>query len=375
MICEFVIVGGGVHGLATAYQLARRGAQSVAVLEAKSVASGASGGFGERGVRANRRDLRELPLMAEANTIWPTLHEELGAPTGYRRTGGAYLIDGAAQTGFKGIEAAEVYARAHRALGVDVEVWDRERVRREYPGVSDAVHGASVVASDGVASHEATTQAYAQAARRLGVQVLEDTSVASLETDASGRVTAVVTDRDDRIAVTREVLLANNTGVRDLVLRTTGRDLPLWAFYPQAMRLSSSAVPVIPMLTGHESRPLSVKVLGEELMLSGGWRGRVTPAGGQPDEDRVRGNIAVLQSVFPYLTDLEVLGVDVSRAESASVDQIPVIGRCAPNLSVAAGWSGHGWAIAPAVSRHLAETLLHGSTSPMLAPFNPDRFH
>ncbi|WP_072314638.1 NAD(P)/FAD-dependent oxidoreductase [Agrococcus sp. Marseille-P2731] len=375
MDAEFVIVGGGVHGLATAYHLALGGAASVTVLEAGVVASGASGGFGERGVRANRRDLRELPLMAEANSLWPTLHEELGAPTGYRRTGGVYLIDGPASTGFKGLDAAEVYAKAHRGLGVVAEVWDRRRVEREYPGISPAVQGASFVQTDGVASHAKTTEAYAQAARRLGVQVVEQTHVADLEVDAAGRVRAVITAQGERIRVGREVLLANNTGVRDLVLAAAGQELPLWSVYPQALRLRSLVAPQIPMLTGHETRPLSVKVLGDELMLSGGWRGRATPAGGVPDEERIRGNIAVLEAVFPYLTGLEVVDADVSRAESASVDQIPIIGRCGPNLSVATGWSGHGWAIAPVVARHLATMLLHDSRSALLAPFSPDRFH
>lgn len=374
MKVDFVIVGGGVHGLATAYHLAQHGAASVAVLEAGLVASGASGGFGERGVRANRRDLRELPLMAEANAIWPTLHEVLGAATGYRRTGGAYLIDGPASTGFKGLDAAEVYARAHRGLGIAAEVWDRDRVEQAYPGISESVRGASFVSTDGVASHAATTEAYAQAARRLGVQVIERTSVERIEVDAARRARAVITNHGDRVVVGRELLLANNTGVRELLLSAIGLDLPLWTVYPQALRLRSATAPEIPLLTGHETRPLSVKVLGEEIMLSGGWRGRATPTGGQPDEQRVRGNVAVLESVFPYLTDLEVLAVDVSRAESASVDQIPIIGRCGPNLSVAAGWSGHGWAIAPAVSRNLAALMMHGTLPAVLAPFSPDRF-
>ncbi|WP_413317799.1 FAD-binding oxidoreductase [Agrococcus sp. 1P02AA] len=371
---EFVIVGGGVHGIATAYHLAKLGAQTVLVLESATIASGASGGFGQRGVRANRRDLRELPLMAEANATWPTLHDELGAPTGFVRTGGTYLIDGAASTGFKGIEAADAHARVQSALGIATEVWDRARVASEYPGISEAVRGASFVATDGVASHAATTQAYASAARALGVQIREQTAVERLELDASAQVRAVITADGERIAVGRELLLTNNVGVRDLLVQATGHDLPLWTVYPQALRLRTSAAPRIPMLTGHESRPLSVKSLGDELMLSGGWRGRATATGGAVDEERVRGNVAVLQSVFPYLTDLEVVSADVSRAESASVDQIPVIGRCGANLSVATGWSGHGWAIAPAVSRHLAEQLLHETASPLLAPFSPERF-
>lgn len=371
---DFVIVGAGVHGLATAYHLARSGAASVCVIEAETVASGASGGFGQRGVRANRRDLRELPLMREANEIWPTLHDELGAPTGYHRSGGVYLIDGPAVSGFKGIDAAETYARVQSALGVPTELWGRSRVESEYPGVSSAVHGAAYVPSDGVASHQATTFAFAQAAKRLGVTIVERTRVRSIEAGSDGRVSAVTTDDDRRFGVNRELVLAANGGVRALVRDAIGADVPTWTIYPQAARLRSRSVPAIPMLTGHETRPLSVKMLGDEVMLSGGWRGRLGINGPEVVAERLEGNIAVLQSVFPYLHDLELIEADVSRAESASVDQIPIIGRYGPNLYVATGWSGHGWAIAPAVSRHIAEALISASEPPELAAFDPGRF-
>jgi len=371
---DFVIVGGGVYGMATAYHLARLGAGSVVVIERDEPAAGASGGVGKRGVRANRRDLRELPLMREANRVWPTLHEELDGETGYERTGGTYLIEGPASTGFKGIDAAESYARAQSALGVPTELWDRDRVRSEYPGISDEVQAASFVPTDGVASHEATTLSYAAAAQRRGVQVLTGTEVVELRTDGAGRIAGVLTAKGEIIGARREVLLLANGGVRRLVAEVTGRDLPLWTIYPLACTLRTSSSVHIPRLTGHETRPLSVKMTGEHIMLSGGWRGRATPGGPEVVPERLRGNIEVLQRVFPYLADLEVITADASRAETASVDQIPIIGRCAPNLFVACGWSGHGWAIAPVVSRLIAEDIVMDAPSPLLAPFSPRRF-
>lgn len=371
---DFVIVGGGVYGMATAYHLARLGAESVAVLEREKPAAGSSGGFGQRGVRANRRDIRELPLMREANLVWPTLHEELGGETGYARTGGTYLIEGPARTGFKGIDAAETYARMQTALGVPTELWDREHVRSVYPGISDDVQGASFVPTDGVASHEQTTLSYAHAARRLGAQIMHGTGAASLLTASDGHVAGVVTDDGDTITARRDVILLANGGSRQLVADATGIELPAWTIYPLASQLRTSTSAQIPMLTGHETRPLSVKMLGNDVMLSGGWRGQATADGSEMAAERLAGNIEVLQRIFPYLDDLEVITADASRAESASVDQIPIIGRCATNLFVATGWSGHGWAIAPVVSRLIAEDVLLGTPSPLLAPFSPHRF-
>lgn len=370
MKSDFIIVGGGVHGTAAAYNLALQGAE-VLVIEADSIASGASGGFGQRGVRANRRDLRELPLMREANEIWPTLHEELGAATGYDRTGGVYLIDGPARSGFKGLGAAETYARAQTAFGIRTELWDLDRVRSEYPGIADEIQAASFVPTDGVASHGQTTHAFANAAQQRGVQVLENTRVTAIETKSDGSATAVITGSGERIAVGKALLLANNTGVRELVLEAVGVDLPTWTIYPQGSRLRTHKDVRIPRLTAHETRSLSVKMLGDEIMLTGGWRGH----DGQVVEAALHDNIAVLTSVFPYLDDLEVLSSDASRAETASVDQLPIIGRVAPNVHVATGWSGHGWAIAPAVARHLAKALLANADPAALSAFNPSRFH
>ena len=103
---DFVIVGGGVYGSGVAWELARRGAE-VVLLEARQIASGASGGLGKRGVRANGRDVRDLPLMRLAYDLWPVLNEMLGAPTGYERTGHVQLIE----------QERDVHAAAARAAG------------------------------------------------------------------------------------------------------------------------------------------------------------------------------------------------------------------------------------------------------------------
>jgi len=371
---DFVIVGAGAHGLATAYELGKLGGESIGVLEADQVASGASGGFGQRGVRANRRDLRELPLMREANRIWPTLHEELNGPTGYSRTGGVYLIDGPAASGFKGIEAADAYVRAQSSCGIPTVKWSADEVREVYPGISETIQGASYVATDGVASHEATTLAYRDAALQLGVQIVEDAAVTSVELDTDGRIVVLVTANCETVRVRKQVILTANAGAREIVREVSGTDLPLWTIYPQAAHLRTKAVPEIPMLTGHETRSLSVKLLDGDIMLSGGWRGELTSDGPVVSPSRLAQNVSVLQSVFPYLTDLEVLSSDASRPESATVDQIPIIGYVGPNLFVEAGWSGHGWALVPAVSKNVAISIKTNTVADCLRPFSPKRF-
>jgi sarcosine oxidase subunit beta len=90
---DYVVVGAGVVGSAVAWELARAG-REVVVLESNTVAGGASGGIGKRGIRTNGRDRRELPLMRRAHELWPALADAIDAPTGFERAGHLQLLDG-----------------------------------------------------------------------------------------------------------------------------------------------------------------------------------------------------------------------------------------------------------------------------------------
>ncbi|MGH8877164.1 MAG: NAD(P)/FAD-dependent oxidoreductase [Stackebrandtia sp.] len=375
MTAEFVIVGGGAHGCAVAYHLAKAGA-AVTLLEAGAIGQEASGGSGKRGVRANRRDLRELGLMTEAYELWPGLADELEHETGYERTGGVYLIEEEVVGTSGGWVAARAHADAQNRIGVPTEVWDADRIREVLPGISENIKGGIHTPLDGVASQTATTRAYARAAHRHGARLIEGTAVASLRSDSSGRVTAVVTDTGEVIAASRDVLLANNSAAAQLAEDWLGVRLPMWNIYPQALFLRAENSVTIPLLTGHESRALSVKILdGDVIMLSGGWRGKLNAETGRGElvQKNIDGNLSQLTSVFPGLGELELLEADASRAEAVSVDAIPFIGPISANVFVAAGWSAHGWALVPAASKRIAELLLTGESSAVLDPFSPAR--
>lgn len=374
---EFVIIGGGAYGCAVAYHLARNGAD-VVVLEAGKIADGASGGAGKRGVRGNRRDLREIPLMREAYDMWPSLGQELQAEIGYERTGGMYLIEEETVGSSGGLVAAQAHAEFQRRLGIPTEVMGREQLDDIYPDVSDRVRAGLFAPLDGMAPQVDVTVAYAAAARRAGAEIREGTAAELVETDAHGRAIAVRAVSGERLAARRGVLVANNAGAQDLVQRSCGLSLPLWNIYPQALFLQAENTVAIPLLTGHDSRTLSVKVLADDvIMLSGGWRGRRDPVTGQGKlvPEHLEGNIAQLRAVFPGLGRLEVLEADASRPEAVAADQIPFVGPLSENLFLAAGWSGHGWALVPSASQHIAQMLFTGEQHSSLVPLSPARIN
>lgn len=299
---EFIIVGAGGYGSAVAYRLATAG-RSVLVLEKDEPAAQASGGAGKRGVRANRRDVRELPLAREAYELWPTLSDELGADTGYERIGGVVLIENTLTGMAGGLNAAKAIAAAQAASGIPTEVWDQDTVRDRVPGVSDAVVAALHCPLDGVAAQAATTRAYLDAAVRAGAVVRTGVTVSEAHSEDADRAGSVTTADGERITASAGVVLAANAGVPGIVERSFGLTLPVWSVFPQVVWLSSDKPLDLPFLTGHDSRVLSIKTDGPEtIMLSGGYQGQ-PDADGNPrlSDAEVEANIAQLRAVFSTL--------------------------------------------------------------------------
>ncbi|ETX07741.1 MAG: hypothetical protein ETSY2_09505, partial [Candidatus Entotheonella gemina] len=330
-------------------------------------------GLGKRGVRANGRDVRELPLMRAAYELWPDLHERIGAPTGYERAGNLHLMERD-----RDLAGASAQAWMQEQQGISTTLLSAAAVREMEPALSSRIRGALYCPDDGVADHTATTRALAQAAQRHGAVMREHTRVTQLER-AGDRIVAVITAQEERIEVRRTVLLLANTFVPDLLQAQFGVMLPVWTMWPQIVLTE----PVEPMpvhyLIGHASRLLAMKSTPDSrVMISGGWRGRLNPdtGRGEPQPDQVQGNVAEAVAVYPSLEGISVAEAKTDRRESMTVDGIPIIDRV-PGLSnavFATGWSGHGWAIAPAVNRLLADWVYSDRDVSELYPFRYSRF-
>ena len=367
---EHLIVGGGVYGAAVAWELASRGA-AVRLIEARRIAAGASGGPGRRGVRANYRDHRELPLMAQAHEIWPSLHESLDTDPLFERTGHLMLIERPEDLG-----PAEARVAIQSRLGTPTRLLSEKEVREIEPGLSPAVKAAVFCPEDGVAGHGATTCAYAAAAKAAGAQIREGVAARRLVT-RGGRVVAVDTGRGEELSVTGTLYLLANAGVRELV--APWLNLPTWNLPFQVLLSRPLADNPVGHLVGHASRTLSLKrEAGNRLMISGGRSGRWDAARdrGQTIPEEVTANVADAVAVYPALEGLEVEVADAGHLEADSIDGIPIIDRVPGlnNVIFATGWSGHGWAIAPAVARLLAAWPMEAARPALLAPFAFSRF-
>ncbi len=367
---EHLIIGGGVAGCAVARELTRRGA-GCRLLEAKTIASGASGGPGRRGVRANGRDPREIPLIRRAREIWPSLHEALGVAPLFERSGHLLLIERPEDR----LEAEARVALQSR-MGIPSRLLGKEETRELEPAVGDAVCGAVHCPDDGVADHTATTRAYGEAAKAAGAVIEEGVAAGRLIVEGA-RVVAVETADGASHAVAGHLFVLANSAVRDLV--APWLELPLWNLAFQA--LLSAPIDPVPFrhLIGHAHRTLSLKAeAGNRVMISGGRLGRWDEERrtGMTIDSEVAANVADAVAVYPSLAGLEIEVADAGHLESLSPDGVPIIDRLpgVENAVFAAGWCGHGWAIAPAVAPLLVDWALDGEQPAALAPFAAGRF-
>jgi len=369
---EDIVVGAGVYGVLVALALARRGRQ-VRILEVRSIASGASGGPGRRGVRANGRDLRELALMTEAYRVWPKLNDTLDVGPCYERTGHLLLLERE-----QDLVSANARIQMQQSQGIGCRFVSASECSRIQPGLAESIGGAIYCERDGVCDHEAFTRAVARQAQAHGVVIEENTQVVHIDVDDQ-KVTSVRTGDGRSIAVGGNLFLLANSGTAALVESAFGLKLPVWNACLQVMLTDPAPQVPIAALIGHAHRTVSIKAhAGDQVMISGGWPGHWDDASqkGHAVPESVAGNLAEAVAVLPALEGMGITEADASHLEAMCVDGIPIIDRlpdCA-NGFFAAGWSGHGWAIAPVVADLIVNWAEHDDCPKLLAPFSLQRF-
>ena len=369
-MADVIIVGGGISGVCAAWALAREGV-AVRLLEKGGLASMASG-WTQGGVRQSGRDPAELALARAAVARWQGLGDELGEDVEYRQGGNLRVARDADE-----VPAVRRMVDAQRRLGLDLElIEDRASLRELAPWISDEVCAASFCASDGQANPVKTVHAVARAAQREGAVIETGVSVRALRRDGE-RVCGVVTDAGD---VDGDAVIVA-AGVHTPAL-LAGVDLH------QPMRLHHvcvmQTVPVPPFMTqvfgtakadgsGRQEVDGRVRVTSGVQpwpKADGAWRDDdVMPAAGV-----VASVVARASRVIAGFADLPV-----SRVWGGLIDQspdgLPVLDAPVPGLVVAAGFSGHGFALGPVTGDLLRDLALGREPAFDLAPFRLARFN
>jgi sarcosine oxidase subunit beta len=351
---DVVVVGGGVEGCSIAYHLARSGVR-VLLLERWQIAAAASGASAG-GVRQQGRDLREFPLAFRALDRWRTLEEELNADLDYRRNGHATTCEHE-----EDLAELAKYVLIQRSAGLDLQLVEDDDLRMLIPGIAPTVIAAAYSPEDGHANPTKTTQAFADAAKRLGATIQCGVEVTGL-TMRGDRVTGV--EMADGPIPAGTVVLAAGAWSGEIA-KSIGLNLHISPDGYQAM----TTFPVEPHLTqvlGSMRRLISLKQLPDgRYLLGGGWPGNfslVAPRG-ETIEENINRNFEAAEALIPHVgsavIDQAWIGMDAHTH-----DEVPVLGEAdgIDGLVLATGFSGHGFAISPAVGEAIAGLITTGQS-------------
>lgn len=363
---DVIIIGGGISGAATAWELANRGCRTTLV-EASSLASMASG-WTLAGVRQSGRHVAELPLAEAAVKRWPRLAEELGVDTiEYRQEGNLRLA-----LAEEDISTIRTVVEDGRRTGIDMHFLDSNAAVREIaPALAPDIPAASWCPTDGHANPSKSVLAFAAAARRAGADIRTDTPVRSLQVSGN-RVTGV--ELDDEVLESGTVVVAAGIYTPRL-MAPLGLDFPIRITLVPAIQTVPTDRPTLRPVLGQAQGGMALRQqVSGHFRITGvaePWSGEThTRENVQPTMRQISSLAAAADRVVPGLCDARANTIWGGLID-LTPDALPVIEKVPEydNLVVATGFSGHGFGLGPVTGEILADLAVEGSTCHPIAPF------
>jgi len=377
---DVVIVGGGIEGAAAAWALSQRGVTDVVVAERNTVASGMTGK--SSGIVRCHYGVSSLAAMATVGLeVFEKAQDFLGdhaLDIGFRQTG--YVVG----VGEPNVESLRKSLAAQRAVGVQTEEIDKSEVARMWPFADLSPFEAfGWEARGGYGDAYMTAQAFAASARAAGIRIRQGTTVTGLVC-TGGRVTGVrLADGGEISAGT--VIVAIGVWTPPF-LAQYGVDVPIRVVREQIVTIApgvdSSVIGSLPVFSDLVSLQYVRPEVGGDILFGNSDLSDVEEA--DPDNYLNRATDAFVDLTvdkvgtrFPGFTDAAISS-SYAGCYDVTPDWNPVISTTGlAGLVVAAGFSGHGFKIAPAVGRLVADLVIDGhSTDPRIphSDFRLSRF-
>lgn len=354
---DVVIVGGGLEGTAAAWALAQRGVTDVVVCERNTVGSGMTGK--SSGIVRCHYGVSSLAAMATVGLeVFETAEDVFGQDIGFRQTG--YVVG----VGERNVDSLRKSLAAQRSVGVETEEIDVDEVARMWPHADLTPFGAfGWEARGGYGDAYQTAQAFSVSARAAGVRVRQGAEVTDLLID--GDRAAGVRLRDGSEIAAGTVVVATGVWTKPF-LSPHGVDVPVEVVREQIVLIAPgvdvTGVPVFSDLVSLQyirPEPNGDLLFGNSDLSHGetadpdGYLNRAT-------DDFVDLVVDRVGTRFPGLTDAAISS-SYAGCYDVTPDWNPVISATdIDGLLVAAGFSGHGFKIAPAVGRLVADLVIDG---------------
>ena len=367
---DVVIVGGGGHGLATAYYLAKiHGITDVAVVE-KGWLGGGNTGRNTTIVRSNYLRDEAARLYDFALELWPDLSRELNFNVMFSPRGVLNL--GHTLQEMRDIERR---VNANRLNGIDGEVLSPAELEARVPLLNcspDArypVLGASWQPGGGVARHDAVAWGYARAADALGVDLIQQTPVAGIRVE-DGRVAGVETDRGFIAARKVASVVAGHSGV---LAAMAGLRLPIESRPLQAL-VSEPLKPCLDTVVMSNAVHCYISQADKGDLVIGAGADAYTGYGQRGSFHIIEHSLAAVCELFPAFSRIR-MNRQWGGIVDICPDACPIIGKTpVGGLYFNCGWGTGGFKSTPGSGYVFADTIAHDRPHPLAAPFALSRF-
>ncbi|WP_026380482.1 sarcosine oxidase subunit beta family protein [Afifella pfennigii] len=368
---DVIIVGGGGHGLATAYYLAKNhGIRQVAVVERGPIGLG-NVGRNTTIVRSNYLLPENYHFYEWSLKLWEGLSHELNYNVMFSQRGVLNLAHSPEQ-----LDAYAERGNAMRLAGIDADLIGREAVGQLCPGLDLSeearfpVVGGLIQRRAGTARHDAVAWGYAHAADRLGVDIIENAPVTDFIMEA-GEVAGVVTPRGEIRAEKVGVAVA---GMTSEVMRLAGIDgLPIESHVLQGF-VSEPVKPLVNCVVTYGAGHMYVSQSDKGGLVFGGSLDFYNSYAQRGNLPAVHEMARELLAVFPNAARIKLLR-SWGGVMDMSLDGSPIIAPGPlPGLYLNCGWCYGGFKATPASGWCFAHTIAREEPHALSAPFTLTRF-
>lgn len=360
---EIIIIGGGVVGCAIAFYLAQRGLSDIILLEKESLAGGATG-ICPGGIRQQFAGKSDCILAHRSVQFWDRINDILEPENPFQFEKSGYLF--LAHTP-RTLERFRANVKLQNEVGIPSRILDPEQVQNLLPALHcDSLMGASYCAEDGfIEDCHGVTMEFARVACDSGVRIVYEEA---REIQALGSGWQVHTETNRFSCDT--VIVAAGCDTASL-LQPMGIQLPIQPLY-RRLAFSEPYSPLIlpPLVVAPDKEFAGKQLLYGVFYL--GWLGE------KGDEDELYFLEKALQAgsqLLPLLEELPIRRV-LGGVYDSTPDNRPILGAVPgfERLYLAAGFSGHGFMIAPAVGELIAGLIADSQSDPLLDDFSIERF-
>jgi len=368
---DVVIVGGGGHGLSTAYYLAKNhGITDVCVVE-KGWLAGGNMARNTTIIRSGYLRDESAAIYEHSLKLWEGLEEELGLDLQFSQRGVLSLAHDLGE-----VRSSMRRVHANRLNAVDAEWLSPEEVAAFCPIVNVSrslrypVLGATLQRRGGTARHDKVAWAYATRASELGVDIVEHAEVTGFLRGPGGRVEGVSTSRGDIRGAKVALAAAGHTSV---LAATVGLRLPLQSHPLQAL-VSALYEPVLDCVVMSNKVHVYVSQADKGELVMGAGIDAYNGYAQRGSVHVIEQQLAAAVELFPIFAHAKLLrtwGGIVDVCPDAS----PIVGPSGiEGLFLNCGWGTGGFKATPGAGWAYSETIATGEPSPLVRPFSLDRF-